>query len=564
MFLSTSACDYAISPPASFTPLAYNANQHHPPRIDFPASLSRSSWSLQSSPDPVSPISFSSPTSSNKPPPDRRSYHEQGYCPSLEFSAFPSWETSFNTQIGDFESLRVEYGQEFIWPEPMLNPSRSQPFNTFSLHNNNDSSTELDVPTIPMLTTLSLPGSLDSTLDFSRRNSPAHRHGGDNLHTQESSLSSSAPSVSEVTSTAYIRGLEFPSPPLTLSPFITAPPPESPIINLPVADSSTVEYASAVVSSSWGPDISIRPDYPMIDTPPSVSSPASETPDSELHQECTREAKPPTTVSRFKTLGRKMKKLLLTFPSLKHEGSISNERFERSQGHFRNSTSGVGGTSAEASLRTEDSFIRIEDTHMLPVPPGLSGQNRSVIPETSSSSLSSPRSHIVTSPPVIRITSSSCSYRTPSSHIPDEHTNDLALLDDSVRTLEIEARPKTLEEIKSKRRFSLSILSNTPRSASQPSSSIVAVAHTRQRPRSTLVLPAASSSSISGGNDIQGLGSPSNIVRSTLEEELRMEAIPETSTAQGISSIKTEEINVNKKKYRRFSLPALSHLAKFA
>lgn len=371
IFSSTSAYDYATSSPASSTPLTQSAD--NPPRIDFPASLSRSSWSLHSSPDPVSPISFSSPTSSNKPPPGRRSYHEQGHCPSLEFSTFPSWETSFNTQIGDFEPLRIEYDQEFLWPEPMLNPSRSQPFDTFNLHNNNDSSTELEVPTIPMLTTLSLPGSFNSILDISSRNSPVHRHGRDNSNTQESSLSSSTPSMSEVTGTADIGGLEFPSPPLTLSPFITAPPPESPIIDLAIANSSTVEYASEVVLSSWGPDISIRPDYPMINAPPSVSPPSvSEMPESGLHQECSGRTKSSVMVARFKTLGRKMKKLLFTFPSSKHEGCISNDRSERSQDHFQKSTNDIVDASAEAGLRMEDFPMRMESNNLLPLPPGFS------------------------------------------------------------------------------------------------------------------------------------------------------------------------------------------------
>ncbi|KAG5724752.1 hypothetical protein E4T56_gene9099 [Termitomyces sp. T112] len=336
IFPSTSSHDYATSPLASLTLSTQNSNHGHPPHIDLLASFNRSSSSSHPSPDPVSPIFFSSPTSSNNAVPCRHSYHGQGYCPSLEFSTSPSWETSFDT----FNSLRIESGSYDIRPEQMLNPSRSQPFNTFDLYNNNDSSTELEVPTIPMLTTLSLPGSLDTTLDVSRRNSPRHHHaqdnshtqdspllssplsvseatgtnkndsstelevptspmlttlslpgsldttldvsrrnsprhnhGQDNSHTQNSSISSSPLSVSEATGTvADITALEFPSPPLTLSPFITAPAPESPVIDLPIADSSTVEYASAVVSSSWGPDISIHPDYPLANIRPNVSS----------------------------------------------------------------------------------------------------------------------------------------------------------------------------------------------------------------------------------------------------------------------------------------------------
>ncbi|KAG6902895.1 hypothetical protein C0995_010065 [Termitomyces sp. Mi166 len=558
IFPSTSSYDYAASAPASLTFSTENANHRHPPRIDLPASLSHSSWSSHPSPDPVSPISFSSPTSSNNPVPRRRSYHEQGYCPSLEFSASPSWETSFNTQFGDFDPLRVEFGPQFIQPEPMLNPSQSQPLNTFNPHNNNDSSTELEVPTIPMLTTLSLPGSLDTTLDVSRCNSPGHRHGQDNSHTQDFSLSSSPPSVSEVTSTADIRVLEFPSPPLTLSPFITAPPPESPIIDLPIADSSTVEYASAVVSSSWGPDISIRPDYPIVNVLSNVSSSSTfETPRyPRVQQESTDKTKPSAILTKFKTLGRKMKKFLSLLPSTKPKGSISNKRPERSRDRLRNAHSSIlsndiGGALVEAGLRGEDSSM----TELLSLPPGLSVRPMMITYSRLRVDRPSELSH----------SKETCAWNVhfELTHIQDERTDDLEPPEDSMRTLEIEARPKTLEEIKSKRRHTLSFLSNAGRLAS-PSSSIVAVARTRQRPRSVVVLPAASPSSNSGGvtlNDIH----VSQTINGTLEDELPVEltwtAIPATSPTQS-TSLKRKDTGVGKK-HRRFSLPALSHLTRF-
>ncbi|KNZ71406.1 hypothetical protein J132_09860 [Termitomyces sp. J132] len=640
IFPSTSSHDYATSPLASLTLSTQNSNHDHPPHIDLLASFNRSSSSSHPSPDPVSPIFFSSPTSSNNAVPCRHSYHGQGYCPSLEFSTSPSWETSFDT----FNSLRIESGSYDIRPEQMLNPSRSQPFNTFDLYNNNDSSTELEVPTIPMLTTLSLPGSLDTTLDVSRRNSPRHHHaqdnshtqdspllssplsvseatgtnkndsstelevptipmlttlslpgsldttldvsrrnsprhnhGQDNSHTQNSSISSSPLSISEATGTvADITALEFPSPPLTLSPFITAPAPESPVIDLPIADSSTVEYASAVVSSSWGPDISIHPDYPLANILPNVSSSsASETSgDPGLPQESTRGTKTLAMITKFKTLGRKMKKFLSLFPNAKLEGSISNNRTQISQDGFRNAyplthSNDIGDPSTEAGLRREDSLMAVGGSQLLPLPPGLSScltRRRPVTPEMFiPSSASLRRSQNSTSPPVIRITSSSCSYQTPMTDIPDERMNDLDRTEDSVRRLEIDARPKTLEEIKSKRRFSLSILSNTRRSVSQSSSSVVAVAHDRQRPRSAIVLPAVSSSSISGGatlNNTHGLGSLSNTISNHPEDEIPME--PSWTSIPGTASLKRRDLDVNRKKHQRFSLPTLSHLTKFA
>ncbi|KAG6842611.1 hypothetical protein C0991_000137 [Blastosporella zonata] len=262
------------------------------------------------------------------------------------------------------------------------------------------------------------------------------------------------------------------------------------------ADSSTVEYASAVVSSAWGADISVRPDYPIVNLRPRTLSSSA----AEIHQEL--EPRPSqehagrtvaTIMSRIKTLGRKMKKFVSVSQKTKTERSNVEKEIGESGG------APVLGT--QAAFLAEDSFVSIEEGN--------------------------------------------------STHAPENNT----------RTLEIEARPKTLAEIKSKRRLSLSILSGASRSVSQPNSSIVAVARTRSRPRSTVMLPVTRSSSIAD-EDMDNGDNGSNSVPNPGEDNLfsAMTPAPDTlpaSLAAGTSA-------ANKKKYRRFSLSALSHLVKSA
>ncbi|KAG6845799.1 hypothetical protein H0H87_003853 [Tephrocybe sp. NHM501043] len=510
VFPSTSTYNRGTIQPTSLAFATQDANCPSRSSVVFPVSLSSSSWSSHPSLDPVSPISFSSPTSSNNALPSRSSYHDQGYCPSLEYSSSPSWETSFGSHLGGFDPSRAESDLLLVRRPQMVNPSQSQPLNTFDAQDNNLSSTELDISTIPMLTTLSLPGSPDISLDTSRHSSLGHGHhtrtgtvspldlGG--TPTQDSSLYSSPhPSGS---GTAV---LDFPSPPLSLSPFITAPPPDSPIIqmNSALANSSTVEYASAVVSSAWGADVSVYPNYPAVNLLPRISLSSNTSQTRYEHPRPRPEHSGRTMVTimtRIKALGRKMKKLISITSNATTKRSATEKETKDYTGPSASGTEATLLDDLDAPMVTglpaEDSFMSIEDN-----------------------------------------------------------------CQDNTRTLEIEARPKTLAEIKSKRRLSLSILSGTSRSVSQPTSSIVAVARTRSRPRSAIILTATSPSSIADEDRIYG-GHSSTSAPIPVEENERCLVL---TTAPTSATIPTMLLNgTNKKQHRRFSLSALSHLVKSA
>ncbi|KAG6911925.1 hypothetical protein DXG01_000172 [Tephrocybe rancida] len=330
---------------------------------------------------------------------------------------------------------------------------------------------------------------------------------------------SSSPHVSDVTGSAV---LEFPSPPLSLSPFITAPPPDSPIIHLnsSAADSSTIEYASAVVSSAWGGDLSVHPDY----TVGHIVSRVSASPGHELPQPTVLEYTGRTKASimtKIKTFGKKMKKLV-SVPQY-------NAKPERSHLPDKDPSEDVAtfvqpltlvidtpDAPTEAGLPGEDSFVSVEQGNcLLPLPPGLT-------PVAVSDDITGSR--------------------------PSEG---------NTSTLEIEARPKTLAEIKSKR---------SNRSVSQPNSSIIAVARTRSRPRSAIILPVASSSSI-GDEDVVSVHVGRSPNAPTPAEAHERPVPVTTSTPNAHSTVRQGTDNqrngtANKKKHRRFSLSALSHLVK--
>jgi hypothetical protein len=136
-------------------------------------------------------------------------------------------------------------------------------------------SIDVDLQAIPMLTALSLPGSVDSSfgalvntnaqLPQTNESTPrtlALSLTSDSLstsllQTSPTSLSPSPSPVSAVRSTRVeTRVLELPSPSLSLSPFTSAFP--SPILEQFTSDDASMsqtgaaEYAAAVMSSVWG------------------------------------------------------------------------------------------------------------------------------------------------------------------------------------------------------------------------------------------------------------------------------------------------------------------------
>jgi len=164
---------------------------------------------------------------------------------------------------------------------------------------------------------------------------------------------------------------------------------------------------------------------------------------------------------------------------------------------------------------------------------------------------------------LIRITSSACSYQTCPAQIPEDDNNNAPETDGS--TLEIKARPKTLAEIKSKRRLSLSGLSYFSRSTSQPSSSMVAVATARSRPSSTIIFTTASSSSIADEDAVRveidtGVPDEQNVLRMPAPSTSPPGQRRSSFAARAPTPDPVADNRVAHKKNRRFSLSALSNL----
>ncbi|KAG5653062.1 hypothetical protein H0H81_002442 [Sphagnurus paluster] len=367
----------------------------------------------------------------------------------------------------------------------------------------------------------------------------------------------------------------FPSPSLSLSP-LTAAPPDSPAMDLS-ADSSTVEYATAGVSSAWGTDISVHPGYLGSGRLPNTTLNArldTQTGEPDLTPS-NRPLVSTSVVHTMKKLGNKMKMFLARRAHRKGAKPVTeethNEQFEapESLAERTNVFSQV-----DVPQPRDDSLVSMEEFLALPVPlpPGLvstlgtrkrSGLTSGTFASTPNSLHPSNGSDLS---PRIRITPSSSlsqSHPGPNQSIEDNHTSQ-----NNTSALEIQARPKTLAEIKSKRRLSLSTLSYTSRFASQPSSSVVAVAHTRARPRpsSTIVFTTASSSSLADNdlNDADGNRSDSVANRSPNHEETPRQIPAMRASFYGSLAARTStpnpRVTANIKKKRRFSLSALSSL----
>ncbi|KAF8078569.1 hypothetical protein FPV67DRAFT_1443910 [Lyophyllum atratum] len=508
----------------------------------------------------------------------------------------------FGSQLSDLDSVQIETpplsGDTLT---SMLDTAPFQPSSYIQVQENTESSTEVDVPVIPMLTTLSLPGSVDTTLDMSRHGSTGH----DNvlhstLHpsldasgTQTSPSNcffSSSPEISEDTGTAAIRILNFPSPSVSLSPFMTAPP-ESPVIGLTTADSSAVEYAAAVVSSAWGGDISVHPAYPGINSLSAAMSNPRPVSHLELDSvQSERALLKSTVVTKIKKLSRHVKRFLTsrargTTRTRQNNNDETSDKIdtahERDSGLLRARDDVSSPTEARhfRDLPGEDSVVSTEGGHWslpLPLPPGLASPpdarkalTAGTYTSASVSSFPASNSNDHTAPPMIRITSSSCSYRTHPARAPDEDNENRHAPEDQGRILEIQTRPKTLAEIKSKRRLSLSGLSHFSRPASQQSSSMVAVARSRPRPTSTIIFTTASSSSIADdGAAHTDRARHSSAAVPAEENDLRVpgfstavhEQRPSSSAARASTPNPVTNDHVAQKKRRRFSLSALSNL----
>lgn len=259
--------------------LALECPEHNVSSVSFPSSssvgpgsaivTSRSAWPLRPSPDPVSPISFSSPTSSNQVLPFRSSHRARNQSLLLEHSSPSFWESSYSSEFNDLDLSRIESLHLSLTHSSVTNTPEigSRQSSEIATHAEPDSSLEVDVHTHPILTALSLPGSADTSVDTSVDPLASPRWTLSLLPASPSAsqtetppvTASSLPSLPVICSEQEEVLLAFPSPSISISPFTCALP--SPALDNPdVGDSSTVEYANALLSSVWGRDATIHPD----------------------------------------------------------------------------------------------------------------------------------------------------------------------------------------------------------------------------------------------------------------------------------------------------------------
>jgi hypothetical protein len=135
----------------------------------------------------------------------------------------------------------------------------------------------------------------------------------------------------------------------------------------------------------------------------------------------------------------------------------------------------------------------------------------------------------------------------------------------------LEARPKTLAEIKSRRRFSLSTMSHFARSSSPTSSSIVAMARPRPRPISTVSFNSRPTSYLVDENSFRSTRARGIPNISTMADREDVEIAPPllrssgqnfNTTASGFEEYRPRGATLAKKKERRLSLSALNFTRK--
>lgn len=214
------------------------------------------------------------------------------------------------------------------------------------------------------------------------------------------------------------------------------------------------------------------------------------------------------------------------------------------------------------------------------IQPTLTPQTYSTMPSYRHNRTSHDQS--LTSPPTIRIPSSSSSHRYPPTHLPMGISATNNPMTSHPHALEIQARPKTLAEIKSKRRLSLSTLSNVTRATTPPNSSLIAIARPRTRPQSTIIFTSRqaysdstdSRDTVNHGRNLPNTVAPtSHMPTPAGNNSLRLQVPPSTSRSSFHGQSQASPTNISDlnptssrcptpvvKKNRRFSLSILSGL----
>ncbi|KAJ7487660.1 hypothetical protein B0H11DRAFT_2014328 [Mycena galericulata] len=593
----------------------FSTDSPSPPRPptsrETAAATSASSLSLgcPSGGSPMSPIIFASPTSSSfprivsksQPSPHNRSS-------SFEYNSSPSWETSYGSEYNDRHMLNPS-------PSPSPSPMSGRPnLAPRTLSTNRTPSIEISTA-VPMLTSLSLPASPDNSMSLeididivsrSPRLSPTN---GD-ASPWSLSLSPASPVLSVVPdlslSSPGVGGhvVSFPSPSASSSPFESPLP--SPILDQAAhseyaGNTSAAEYAAAVMSSAWasdGPSITqVIPAGLMLTDNETGSLEDATVPDHEpsaaaaqtmdevesleplaylenaehlpiRHQQSKRGG----VIERMKKIGDKVKRLLRGKTKMVGKTGGVNIDVDVRVGSLGNSPvpyelpDVIDIQNHTATAQAYDNLLPNHgtETHLplpLPPPPGLlvrKSKTRPILSSQTYSSASRTRTgdNTAAQNPTIRIRPPSSSGITSSTGIaPKAPSPDLT----------VHSRPKTLAEIKSKRRLSLSTLSNFARSSSPaPPINVVTSSRHRARPASALAFyprppPLSSLRDAAQANSVgtarrrlEVPASTSSRTTSTTAGSVRSGSIPAPAPALSRD---------DKKKNRRFSLSALSTFA---
>ncbi|KAJ7706120.1 hypothetical protein B0H17DRAFT_1035803 [Mycena rosella] len=573
----------------------------------------------------LSPIIFASPASSSFPrfmakpqPPSPRNRSS-----SYEYNSSPSWETSYGSEYNDRHMLN---------PSPSPSPMSGRPNSATNMScTNRTPSIEIGA-TVPMLTSLSLPASPDTSmsLDMDPVASRSPRLSPIDGDTSPWSLSLSPASpvlsvIPDLSLSSPAPGnvdhvVSFPSPSLSASP--SASPLSSPVLDGAleseyVYDTSAAEYAAAVMSSAWASDApSMAQVIPrgLLSTENDTTSLADEdaAPDPNPSLDVTleeqqlpeplayldniqylptrrQEGKMSGVLGKMKKLGDKVKKLLRGKPKTLGNGGVNIDVDVRRVGGVGNSPvpyalpDVIDIHSPTAVAQVYDSLLPSHGTesHLplpLPPPPGLGVRKPKARPILSSqtyrSTLARTRTNdnaVGQNPPTIRIRPPSSSGHVAASINPPSNTRVTPKTPSP--DLTAHSRPKTLAEIKSKRRLSLSTLSNFTRSSSPaPPINVVTSNHHRRRPSSALAFyprpPPISSFRTAAQTDgsettyrrpeVPASTSSRTISTAAVSGTVRSVSVPASMALHADNPLPTDAM---KRKNRRFSLSALSNFA---
>ncbi|KAJ7619083.1 hypothetical protein DFH06DRAFT_74249 [Mycena polygramma] len=497
----------------------FSSDSPSPPRV--PDMSPSSSGIGRHSNSPLSPIVFASPASSSFPRVAASQSSPHNRSSSYEYNSSPSWETSYGSEYDDRQMLN---------PSPSPSPSplsgRSHLVARSLSADNRTPSIEIS-PAVPMLTSLSLPASPDNSLSLdmdpiSPRLSPID---GD-ASPWTLSLSPTSPVISILPdlslssptgNTVDGHVVSFPSMSSSSSPFLSPLP--SPVLDdvseEHVGDTSAAEYAAAIMSSAWAPDgpsmaqvipfglLSTENEMgPIAQVEQTESVEEEELPaplaylDNVQSFPSRQEVKTSGVLGKMKKFSDKFKKLLRgKSKTIRDGGGVNVDVDVRRVGGRVNSPlpdalpDVIDIQSHTSAAQAYDSLLsnHSTDSHLplpRPPPPGLlvhATKTRPILSsQTYSSTLARTRTNDNTTP-MIRI-------RPPSSsgHVEAPISNDIAPKNPSP-DLTVHSRPKTLAEIKSKRRLSLSALSSFTRSSSPaPPVNVVTPNRNRTRPASAL------------------------------------------------------------------------------